>query len=183
VSEFVESFYRQSENQTERSKDKEKKMTSDVKTKRVLHDVTISVKIKLAALWTALMFFYLYRDVLGFMEPGHIEDLLAGELGGVPVTEALLLGSAALMAIPSAMVFLSLALKAGVNRWVNTVLGMVHIAILAGTFLVGNITTLYIFYAIAEFLLIALIVWHAWKWPRLEETRTVAQSPAGRYST
>ena len=90
--------------------------------------------------------------------------------------------SSYLLAIPSAMVFLSLALKAGVNRWLNIVLGIVHIAILAGTFLVGNITTLYIFYAIAEFLLIALIVWQAWKWPRLEETRTVAQSPAGRYS-
>jgi len=158
-------------------------MTSEVKTKRVLHDGTISEKIKLAALWAALMFFYLYRDVLGFMEPGHIEDLLAVELGGVPVTEAVLLGSAALMAIPSAMVFLSLALKAGVNRWLNIVLGIIHIAILAGTFFVGNVTALYTFYAIAEFLLMALIIWHAWKWPRLEETRTVTQSAAGRYST
>jgi hypothetical protein len=143
-------------------------MTSEVKTKRVLHDVAISVKIKLAALWAALMFFYLYRDVLGFMEPGHIEDLLAGELGGVPITEAVLLGSAALMAIPSAMVFLSLALKAGVNRWVNVVLGIVHIAILAGTFFVEEISTLYAFYAMVEFLLIVLIVWHAWKWPLRE---------------
>ena len=157
-------------------------MTSDVKAKRVLHDMTISVKSKLAALWTALMFFYLYRDVLAFMEPGHIEDLLAGELGGVPVTEALLLGSAALMAIPSAMVVLSLALKASVSRWVNIVLGIAHIALLASTFFVGNITTLYTFYAIAEVLLLVLIIWHAWKWPRLEESRTVAQSPAGRYS-
>ncbi|MEJ2209119.1 MAG: DUF6326 family protein [Anaerolineae bacterium] len=158
-------------------------MTSEVKTKRVLHDVTISVKIKLAALWAALMFFYLYRDVLGFMEPGHVEDLLAGELGGVAMTEAVLLGSAALMAIPSVMVFLSLALKASVNRWVNLVLGIAHIALLAGTFFVGSITTLYTFYAIAELLLMLLIVWHAWTWPRLEEARTIAQSPAGRYST
>ena len=158
-------------------------MTSDVKTGRIFQDVTISVKIKIAALWAALMFFYLYRDVLGFMEPGHIEDLLAGELGGVPVTEALLLGSAALMAIPSVMVFLSLALKASVNRWVNIVLGIGHIAILAGSFFVGSITTLYTFYAIAELLLIVLIIWHAWKWPGLQETRTVAQSATGRYST
>jgi hypothetical protein len=158
-------------------------MNTESKIERVLQDVTISVKIKLAALWAALMFFYLYRDVLGFMESGHIEGLLAGELGGVPITEAVLLGSAALMAIPSAMVFLSLALKADVNRWVNIVLGIAHIAILTGTFFVGNITTLYTFYAIAEFLLMVLIIWHAWKWPRLEEARTVAQSPAGRYST
>jgi hypothetical protein len=81
------------------------------------------------------------------------------------------------------MVFLSLALKANVNRWVNLVLGIAHIALLAGTFFVGSITTLYTFYAIAELLLMVLIIWHAWKWPRLEETRTVAQSAAGRYST
>jgi hypothetical protein len=158
-------------------------VNTEIKAGRVLQDVTIPVKIKLAALWAALMFFYLYRDVLGFMEPGHVEDLLAGELGGVAMTEAVLLGSAALMAIPSVMVFLSLALKAGVNRWVNAVLGIAHIALLAGTFFVGNITTLYTFYALAEFLLMVLIIWHAWKWPRLEEARMVAPSPAGRYST
>jgi hypothetical protein len=55
-----------------------------------MRDAKIDVKIKLAALWVTLMFFYLYRDVLGFMEPGHVEDLLAGELAGVRMTEALL---------------------------------------------------------------------------------------------
>jgi hypothetical protein len=138
------------------------------KTTRSLEDVKIDVKIKLAALWVTLMFFYLYRDVLGFMEPGHVEDLLAGELAGVRMTDAVLLGSAVLMAIPSAMVFLSLALKAKANRWLNIVVGIAHIALLGGTFFVGQISALYAFYAIVEFLLMVLIVWHAWQWPRLE---------------
>ena len=146
-------------------------MTS--KTARILEDVKINVKIKLSALWVALMFFYLYRDVLGFMEPGHIEDLLAGELAGVPMTQAVLLGSAVLMAIPSVMVFLSLALRAKANRWANIILGIVHIAILGGTFFAGDISALYAFYAIVEFLLIVLIVWHAWKWPRLEQAEVI----------
>ena len=144
-------------------------MSSNMNTAKSLEDVKISVKIKLAALWAALMFFYLYRDVLGFMEPGHVEDLLAGELAGVQMTQAVLLGSAVLMAIPTVMVFLSLVLKARVNRWVNIVLGIAHMALLAGTFFVGKISVLYAFYAIVEFLLMVLIVWHAWKWPRLEE--------------
>ena len=138
---------------------------------RRLQDIKIDVKIKLSALWVALMCFYLYRDVLGFMEPGHVEDLLAGELAGVRMTQAVLLGSAVLMAIPTVMVFLSLALKARVNRWVNIILGIAHMALLAGTFFVGKISALYAFYAIAEFLLMVLIVWHAWKWPRLEDTK------------
>jgi hypothetical protein len=90
-----------------------------------LVDLDVNPKIKLAGLWVALMFFYLYRDVLGFMEPGHVEDLLVGEMAGVRMTQALLLGSAVLMAIPSIMVFVSLALRAQANRWVNIVLGLV----------------------------------------------------------
>jgi hypothetical protein len=154
--------------------EKEEKMSSKLQTARILEDVKINVKIRIAALWVALMFFYLYRDVLGFMEPGHVEDLLAGELAGVPMTQAVLLGSAVLMAIPSVMVFLSLALKARANRWANIILGIAHIAILGSTFFVGEISALYIFYAIVEFLLIALIVWHAWRWPKLEEAGVTA---------
>jgi hypothetical protein len=150
-------------------------MTAIRKAGTLLEDLDVNVKIKLAGLWVALMFFYLYRDVLGFMEPGHVEDLLTGELAGVRMTQALLLGSAVLMAIPSIMVFLSLALRAQANRWANIILGIVHIAILGGTFFVGEISALYAFYAIVEFLLVVLIVWHAWKWPKLEEAAVSSQ--------
>ena len=144
-------------------------MTTSSKARARLVDFDVNVKIKLAGLWVTLMFFYLYRDVLGFMEPGHVEDLLAGELAGMRMTQAVLLGSAVLMAIPSAMVFLSLALRARANRWANIILGIVHIGILLGTFFVGQISALYAFYAVVEILVIVLIVWHAWKWPRLEQ--------------
>jgi hypothetical protein len=143
-------------------------MNSIKKTARILEDVKINVKIKLSALWVTLMFFYLYRDILGFMEPGHIEQLISGELAGIRMTQAVLLGSAILMAIPSVMVFLSLTLKAKSNRWVNIILGIVHIGILGGTLFTGEISALYIFYVIIEAVLIALIVWHAWKWPKQE---------------
>jgi hypothetical protein len=149
-------------------------MTTSRRAGTLLEDLDVNVKIKLAGLWVALMFFYLYRDVLGFMEPGRVEDLLAGELAGVQMTQAVLLGSAVLMAIPSVMVFLSLALRAQANRWANIILGIVHIAILGGTFFVGEISALYAFYAIVEFLLIVLIVWHAWKWPKPEEAAIIS---------
>ena len=149
-------------------------MTASSKARARLKDFDVNVKIKLAGLWVALMFFYLYRDVLGFMEPGHVEDLLAGELAGVRMTQVVLLGSAVLMAIPSIMVFLSLALKAEANRWVNIILGIVHIGILLSTIFVGQISALYAFYAVVELLLIVLIVWHAWKWPKLEQAEAIS---------
>ena len=101
-------------------------MTTNGKTGKLLEEVIINVKIRLSALWVALMFFYLYRDVLGFMEPGHVADLITGELAGVQMTQGVLLGSAILMAIPSLMVFLSLALRAKANRWTNIVVGIAH---------------------------------------------------------
>jgi hypothetical protein len=77
------------------------------------------------------------------------------------------LGAAILMAIPSVMVFLSLTLKAKANRWVNIILGIFHAGVLLITMLVpGGIY--YIFYIIVEAVLIALIVWYAWKWPKQE---------------
>ena len=134
-----------------------------------LEDVKINVKLKLSALWATLMFFFAYRDILGFMEPGHLEQFMAGEISGVKITQPFLLGSAILLVgLPSAMVFLSLILKAKTNRWANIILGIVFIAVLGGTLFVGKISTLYLFYITVETVLLALIVWHAWKWPKQE---------------
>ena len=85
------------------------------KTVRMLEDARIPTKLKLSALWAALMFFYIYPDILGFMEPGHIEAFAAGHIEGVRITPALLYGSAILMAVPSVMVFVALALSAKVG--------------------------------------------------------------------
>jgi hypothetical protein len=91
------------------------KMNSLKKTAGILEDV----KIKLSALWVALMFCSTYADVLGFYAPGNIEELISGEIAGIQMTQGLLLGMAILMAIPSIMVFLSLTLKAKANGLAN----------------------------------------------------------------
>ena len=147
-------------------------MNSEKNTTRILEDVKINVKIKLAALWVTLMFFYLYADVLAFYQPGHIEDVISGEVVGIQINQVFLLGSAMLMAIPSVMVFLSLALKAKANRWTNIILGIFHAGVLLTTMFIPveaeETWIYYIFYMIVEALFIALIVWHAWKWPKQE---------------
>ena len=72
------------------------------------------------------------------------------------------------MAIPSVMVFLSLTLKAKANRWANIIVGIFHAGVLLTTTLLpgGEIWAYYMSYMIVEAVLIALIVWHAWKWPK-----------------
>jgi Family of unknown function (DUF6326) len=133
----------------------------------LLEDVKINVKIKLSALWVTLMFFYLYADILAFYQSGNIEKIIAGEIGGIQINLVFSLSSAMLMAIPSVMVFLSLALKAKANRWTNIIVGIFHAGLLLLAVLVPG-GTYYIFYVIVEALFIALIVGYAWKWPKQE---------------
>jgi hypothetical protein len=87
-------------------------------------------------------------------------------LAGSPsTTQGILLGTSAMMAIPSVMVFLSLVLRPSLNRWLNIILGLVYTAIMLVT--MPGEWTYYIFFGVIEVILTILIVWFAWKWPRL----------------
>ena len=136
----------------------------------ILEDRKVNVKTKLALLWVALMFFYIYNDMFSFMQPGHVADLVEGQLEGVQFTQTILFGAAVLMAFPSFMVLLSLTLKAKANRLVNIVVGILHILVLLGTQFVGEGETWFYwrFYELLEALFLVLIVWSAWKWPTSE---------------
>ncbi len=126
----------------------------------------VNVKVKLALLWIALMFFYIYNDVFSFWQPGHVAELIEGQLEGVVFTQEILFGAAILMALPSIMVFLSLTLKAKLNRLVNIIVGIFHIIVLVGSLFVGGgIWAYYALYMVFEAVFIVLIVWTAWKWP------------------
>jgi hypothetical protein len=74
-------------------------------------DVKISVKMKLSALWVALMLIYIYADILSNFKPGAIEKMMDGFMGPFPVTQGGLLSASILMMIPAVMVFLSLTVR------------------------------------------------------------------------
>lgn len=133
----------------------------------VLEDKRVNVKVKLALLWVALMFLYIYNDIFSMYQPGHVADLFEGHLDGVQFTQTLLFGAALLMALPSFMVLLSLILKAKVNRLVNVVVGAFHILILIGTQFVGEGETWFYWRVneLLEAIFLVIIIWTAWKWP------------------
>jgi len=133
-----------------------------------LEDVKINVKVKLSALWAAVMFLYVYADIKAFFKPGIIEDLMAGKVGNFQITQGFLFTSAIIMTIPSVMIFLSLSLKAKANRWTNIIVGIVYTVIILGTLLMGGAWAYYILYGTVEIVLTGLIAWHAWKWPKQE---------------
>jgi len=151
----------------------EEKMNTE-QTASMLEDRKVNVKAKLALLWVALMFFYIYNDLFSIWQPGHVAQLVEGQLEGVQFTQTLLFGAAMLMAFPSIMILLSLTLKANVNRWVNIIVGIFHILVLAGTQLVGESEVWFYwrFYELLELLFLVLIIWTAWNWPTTDSDFT-----------
>ena len=132
-----------------------------------MEDLKIDVKILLSGLWAAAMFCYLYADVLGFYVPGSIAEIITGEMSGIPIDNLFLAASALFMVTPILMIFLSLALKAKVNRLVNLIVGIFYTFI--GIMMVSTSTDAgYLIYGILESLLTALVVLYAWKWPKQE---------------
>jgi len=144
----------------------------DGKVGLVLEALRIPTQVKLAGLWATVMFMYIYVDIIGFFSPGVIEDILVGKTWVFDITQTWMLFSVMLMTIPSLMVFLSLALPAKANRYANIGIGAIYIFIALGT-AVGEINAYYIFGSAVEAVLLSMIVWIAWKWPRVPRQSAV----------
>lgn len=131
----------------------------------MLDDVKIHTRFKLSALWASLMFCYIYGDYFGLYRPGKLQAMLDGQMGPLgPVTQGVLVGTSAMLAVPGLMVFLSLVLPARVARWANIVLGLAYTAIMLMT--MPGAWNFYIFMGCIEIALTLLIVWQAWTWPK-----------------
>jgi hypothetical protein len=141
-------------------------MTLKQKAATTFQDPKVNVKIVLSALWIAVMFLYIYVDHFALFMPGVLEDMRAGKMGPLAVTQGSLLSAMILMMIPSLMIVLSLALKAKANRWTNLIVGVLYILVVIGN-IIGESWAYYILASVVEIVLLALIVWHAWKWPKV----------------
>jgi hypothetical protein len=125
------------------------------------------VKIKLSVLWVARMLTGLQGDVIRYMEPGMLEDIINGTLI-VPMTNEVLAAMAAMMMLPIAMVFLSIELKYKPNRWLNIIVAIFFIVLDGMGFIIARPLYENIL-GIGYVLFCALIVWFAWKWPKQED--------------
>jgi hypothetical protein len=135
--------------------------------KNVLEDIKVSLKIKLATLWTSFMFLYIYVDYFHLYMPGSIEDILAGKVFTFDISYVFLLIAMIFVIIPALMIFLSVALPAKVNRWTNIILATVYIPYMLFN-LAGEAWVHMYFAAAVEVVLLLLIISYAWKWPKQE---------------
>lgn len=129
-----------------------------------LVDAPIDTKVQLSALWASTMCCYIYCDYFALYIPGKLESITRGEMGPLgAVTQATLLGTSMLMAVPSLMIALSVVLPARPNRLINLIVGAFY-ALLLGVLAYGASWHFYRFFAVVEALLAAVVMVRAWKW-------------------
>ena len=135
----------------------------------MLEDVKVNIKVKLAALWTAFMFFYIYVDFFGLYKPDTINNILIGKVFVFDITQSFLLIALALTTIPALMIFLSVALSTKANRWTNLIVAVLYIPYTLFN-LAGEFWMHMVYGAVLEVVLLSLIIGYAWKWPKQGES-------------
>lgn len=131
-----------------------------------LENTRVNIKFRLSALWTSVTLCYLYGDYFELYVPQKVEGMLNGE--NLLDSPGKLFAATAALAIPALMVFLSMQLRPSFSRILNIVTGLFFtvVTLLIAFTSIAPWRAFYVFLAITESVLTALIVWYAVKWPR-----------------
>jgi hypothetical protein len=137
----------------------------------MLEDIKINVKIKLAVLWTSVMFCYIYEDYFELYVPKRVERIISGE--SLLNTPQKLFGASWVLIIPALMIVLSILLKSRLNRLVNILFGTCYTALMVwiATNYSDKWLSFALVFAILESIMTAMIVWYALKWPRQNQLK------------
>lgn len=125
----------------------------------------MNIKEKLSTLWIVVMFSMAMADIVGFMTPGALEEIINQTAADFPITQEIMLVFSILIAIPIVMIYLSRVLNRKVNRWTNIIAAVITIVFVAG---LGSADLSYILFATVEVVSMLVIIRSAWKWPKDE---------------
>lgn len=123
----------------------------------------IDVRLRISALWIAVLFIFAYVDLFSLYRPDVRADLDNAKLSGFDVNQAFLLFTTLYIIIPSLMVYLTLVMPRHLNRIVNiTAAGLYGLTIIGGA--VGE-WNYFLLGSLVEAILLAVVVHHSWTWP------------------
>lgn len=133
-----------------------------------LDDLKVNTRIKLVALWTAVMFCYVYGDYFALYIPGQAEELVSGDtLLNSPIK---VFAASVLMALPPLVIIALVLANAQVARWLNIIFGFMFTAIMiliaVTSIPITPEISAYVFYALLESAMTIAIIWLARKWPK-----------------
>ncbi len=132
-------------------------------------DHPVGIRLKLSALWASTLFVFAYVDLFSLYRPDFRADIEAGKIAGFDIDQGFLFIVTLYVAIPSLMVFATLVLRPGLNRILSIVLsGFYGVTILGSAIGEWNY---FIFGSVIEVVLLALIGYYAWTWPKAQPDR------------
>lgn len=137
--------------------------TSDPHITRRFAMPDLSVRIKLAAVWTALMFLYVYADLLSFYRPGELAEISAGNMGPFGVSQGTLFIAAVIVTIPALMIVVSAAAPFPLVRQLSLGVGVLYVLVSVSN-LIGESWAYYLFFGVLEIGLAALVVAYSYRW-------------------
>ncbi len=121
-----------------------------------------------STLWIFVTLNYLYCDVVTLMDPDLLRGFLAGNVGGMTVSQGFLLAAAVLVEIPMAMVLLSRVLRPRAARRANIAAAGFMTAVQAASLFARPPAPFYVFFSAIEIATTAAVVWLAWAAPARE---------------
>ena len=130
-----------------------------------LQPASVNVRVKIAALWVSMLFVYVYVDLFSLFRADVRADLETGTMSGFIVGQSFLFAVTAYIAIPSAMVFLTMVLPAKVARMSNVVLAALYALTVVGG-AVGETNYYYILGSVLEIAALLAIIAYARTWPK-----------------
>ena len=118
-------------------------------------------KVTLSTLWVFVMFCIAYADIIGFIEPGTLENIIKGNTGFV-LTPVLILVFSLFQAIPIVMILVSRWFRRDVSRGLNILASVLTLLYVLGG---GNWESVsYPVFATLEVVAMLGIIWLAWTW-------------------
>jgi hypothetical protein len=116
------------------------------------------------ALWLFATLNFLYCDLVGLMNPPDLAGFLAGEIGGIRVTESFLLAASVLMQVPMSTVLVVRVAPWRVARVWAIAAAVVMTLVHAGTFFMGSgVTSFYAMFSVTEIGAVLVAAWVAWR--------------------
>lgn len=136
-------------------------------TQNQFEDIKVNLKLKLALMWTSLMFIIIYLDYFHLYMPESLKDMLSGKVFVFDISQGFLLAALAMIGMPALMICLSVLLPVKINRWANIIVAAINVPLILFN-LAGVAWPHMLIGAAVQTMLLLLIIRFAWKWPRIE---------------
>ena len=144
----------------------EKRHKMGKKQKTEYMDTKYSTRTILIGLWISLMLLFIYCDILWYLRPNRINEIIDGFMGPYQINQISLMFVGILMAIPALMIIANLFIKLKAIRCINIIAGILITLVIIGN-MVGERWAYQIIYGIMQIIITFLIIMNSIKWKRI----------------